>query len=152
MKLLYAQLILLILIGLSILGITFSMVAGYIVPPAWIVEEESDELEPGEPQYLELRPPLTVSLEQSDPVRFIQVEATLMTVYEETFEGVVERREMIRRALLKELAEQRYEALRERNGREALQRRMVEIVNDILEQGEVRGEVNAVYLTGFVVQ
>ncbi len=152
MKLLYAQLVVLILLGLVTLGVTLSLVTGHIVPPAWEVEDEDAEPEPGEPRYLDLRPPLTVSLEPDKPVRFVQVEATVMTVYEETFQGLLEQQEAIRDAFLALLAEQRYETLRERAGREALQSQMVEIANGLLHEEEVRGEVNAVYLTGFVMQ
>nr|WP_242469212.1 flagellar basal body-associated FliL family protein [Halorhodospira halochloris] len=125
------------------------MALGYITPAGI---EENGEPDLGDPIYLKLEPPLTVNFERGQRISYLQAEVELMARSEEALEAVERHMPVVRNNLLMLFADQSFQELNTRAGREELRRKSLEEINGILEERGAQGEVEAVYFTSFVMQ
>ncbi|MCC3751693.1 MAG: flagellar basal body-associated FliL family protein [Halorhodospira halophila] len=131
------------------MGTVGALAFGYITPPGMHADAEPDL---GDPQYLKLEPPLTVNFERGQRISYLQAEVEVMARTDQALEGVERHMPVIRNNLLMLFADQSFEALNTRAGREDLRHASLEEINDILDERGIEGEVEAVYFTSFVMQ
>ncbi len=128
--------------------------AGYYFLVMQAQESESAETEAGPPPalYLELRPAFVVNLSGQDAGRFLQVEVDLMAREQAALDAVTTHMPAVRNNLLLIFGSQRYADLQSRDGKEALQRQVLDEINAILGQREGDLQVEEVYFSSFVMQ
>jgi flagellar FliL protein len=131
------------------MGLVGAMALGYITP-AGVSEDKEPEL--GDPIYLKLEPPLTVNFERGQRISYLQAEVELMARSEKVLESVENHMPVVRNNLLMLFADQSFDELNTRAGREKLRQKSLEEINAILEQRGAEGKVEAVYFTSFVMQ
>nr|WP_274521772.1 flagellar basal body-associated FliL family protein [Halorhodospira halochloris] len=125
------------------------MALGYITPAGI---QENGEPDLGDPIYLRLEPPLTVNFERGQRISYLQAEVELMARSDEALEAVERHMPVVRNNLLMLFADQSFQELNTRAGREELRRKSLDEINGILEERGAQGEVEAVYFTSFVMQ
>ncbi|MFP4647704.1 MAG: flagellar basal body-associated protein FliL [Halorhodospira sp.] len=148
-KIVYMFMGIMALMMVATMGTVGALALGYITPPGIESEEEP---EPEDPQYLKLEPPLTVNFERGQRISYLQAEVEVMARSEEVLEGLEQHMPVVRNNLLMLFSDQSFEELNTRSGREELRQASLEEINEILEEREVGGEVEAVYFTSFVMQ
>ena len=149
-KLLYALMGVMTLVMLVTLGVVAAFALGYITPPG--IDQEPSVEPLGEPQYLKLEPPLTVNFERGQRISYLQAEVEIMSRQEVALEGVQHHMPVIRNNLLLLFADQSFQDLNTREGRERLRRESLLEINDILAEKQVNAEVEAIYFTSFIMQ
>ncbi len=102
--------------------------------------------------YLELRPAFVVNLSGPDAGRFLQAEVDLMARDQAALDAVNTHMPAVRNNLLLIFGSQRYAELQSRDGKEALQRQVLDEINAILGQREGDLRVEEVYFSSFVMQ
>ncbi len=149
-KMLYALMGVMTLVMLVTLGVVAAFALGYIAPPG--LEREPSAPPLGEPQYLKLEPPLTVNFERGQRISYLQAEVEIMSRQEEALAGVQRHMPVIRNNLLLLFADQSFQDLNTREGRERLRRESLQEINAVLEEKGVAGNVEAIYFTSFIMQ
>ncbi|BAU58843.1 flagellar biosynthesis protein FliL [Halorhodospira halochloris] len=148
-KIIYIFMFAITLLLAGTMGLVGAMALGYITPAGI---EENGEPDLGDPIYLKLEPPLTVNFERGQRISYLQAEVELMARSEEALEAVERHMPVVRNNLLMLFADQSFQELNTRAGREELRRKSLEEINGILEERGAQGEVEAVYFTSFVMQ
>ncbi len=101
--------------------------------------------------YFQIPVPFTSNLTDSDA--FVQVSIAVATYYDHrVIEAVQTHETAIRSAVLMMMAQEHEVALSEPQGKEALQAKLVRIINDTLKEKTGFGGVDNVYFTNFVIQ
>ncbi|ODT85260.1 MAG: flagellar basal body-associated protein FliL [Sphingobium sp. SCN 64-10] len=101
--------------------------------------------------YFQIPAPFTSNLSDSDS--FVQVSIAVSTYYDNRVIQAVQTHETaIRSAILMMMAQEQVVALSEPRGKEALQAKLLHIVNDVLKEKTGFGGVDNVYFTNFVIQ
>ncbi|HZV18875.1 MAG TPA: flagellar basal body-associated FliL family protein [Sphingobium sp.] len=101
--------------------------------------------------YFQIPVPFTSNLSDSDA--FVQVSIAVSTYYDNRVIQAVQTHETaIRSAILMMMAQEQVVALSEPRGKEALQAKLLHIVNDVLKEKTGFGGVDNVYFTNFVIQ
>ncbi|MBK1735675.1 hypothetical protein CKO15_10345 [Halorhodospira abdelmalekii] len=131
------------------MGLVGAMALGYITPPG-VLSDQEPEL--GDPIYMRLEPPLTVNFERGQRISYLQAEIELMARSEEALQGVERHMPVIRNNLLMLFADQSFQELNTREGRERLRQESLEEINALLEERGAKGQIEAVYFTSFVMQ
>ncbi len=115
-------------------------------------EEVSEEEVVPPALYFELRPAFVVNLSGPDSSRFLQVEVDLMARDQAVLNAIQAHNPAIRNALLLLFGSQRAADLQTREGKEALQRNVLDSINDILASREEGLAVEEIYFSSFVMQ
>ncbi|MFO7955078.1 flagellar basal body-associated protein FliL [Thioalkalivibrio sp.] len=142
------------LIVLSLIGVL--LLAG-AAGGAWFFlmaeGEETEEVEAGPPErfYTSLDP-MTVNIEAPGRIRYLRVELSLVTQDPEVDEAFEEHMPAIRNNILGILAEQQYEDLNTREGKEALADELKEAIREILGSRDAPEAVEAVLFNELVMQ
>ncbi|BBD98913.1 flagellar basal body-associated protein FliL [Sphingobium amiense] len=101
--------------------------------------------------YFQLPQPFTSNMSDTDA--FAQISVAVSTYYDYRVIAAVKQHEMpIRSQVLMMLAEQPQELLDTPKGKQMLQKKIRDVVNDVLKQKTGYGGVDNVYFTNFVIQ
>lgn len=101
--------------------------------------------------YFQLPQPFTSNMSDTDA--FAQISIAVSTYYDYRVIAAVKQHEMpIRSQVLMMLAEQPQELLDTPKGKQMLQKKIRDVVNDVLKQKTGYGGVDNVYFTNFVIQ
>lgn len=104
-------------------------------------------------QFVELDPPFVVNFEAKGLMRFLQVSIEVMTRDPATVDLVKKNDPMIRNDLILLLANQRYEEISTRDGKEKLRAEALKVVADaIASEGGDGSKIEQLYFTSFVMQ
>jgi flagellar FliL protein len=95
---------------------------------------------------------MIVNFSQRGPARFLQVEMQLMAHDPKLFRTVEQHMPVIRNDLLVLLGTTSYEEASSREGKEKLNREILDTVNRILREQSGQDGIQAVYFTSFVMQ
>ena len=136
----------LLLVGLSV-GATVMLLGGNDTE---VVEEEPAPVK-GDPEYIELKP-FTVNLDPADPVGFLQVQIQVLTYFSEVSADLEKHKPLIRNNLMLLFGEQKSEDLRSPEGKAALQQKVHESIQKVINDYGSGGEVDNVFFTNFVMQ
>lgn len=102
--------------------------------------------------YAELGGPFTVNFEDDTTIRFLQVEATVMTKEEKVLDIIKENLPVIRNNLILLLSGQDYAVIISREGKEELRAQAKAEVQKVVQQYFGKPAVDEVYFTSFVIQ
>ncbi len=105
-----------------------------------------------DPIYVSLEPPFVVNLENSDLLRFLQIEIQVMTRDPEAVAALERHAPAIRNNLLLIFAAQDVDMLGSRAGKTALQEQVTQEINAILAERAGGALVDETYFTSFVMQ
>ncbi len=121
---------------------------------ASIVEDDAAKKEEvkGPPIYLALDPPLVVSFEDQNAIRFLQVTVEVMSRDEAAIAAVTANMPVIRNNLLMLMGGRTLTDLITREGKEKLRADCLAEVKDILVKLDSEATIEDLYFTSFVVQ
>lgn len=120
---------------------------------ASVEEVKPEKEEPkGPPQYLALDPPLVVSFEDRQAIRFLQVTVELMARDEKSIQAVATHTPVIRNNLLMLMGGRTLSDLTSTEGKEMLRQEALTEVQRILKEFDDANEIEDLYFTSFVVQ
>jgi flagellar FliL protein len=119
---------------------------------AEVTGEATPDKDKGPPQYLALEPPLVVSFEDRNAIRFLQVTVEVMARQEEVMEAVATHTPVIRNNLLMLMGGKTVTDLTSREGKEALRQEALVEVQRILTTYTGESGIEDLYFTSFVVQ
>ena len=101
--------------------------------------------------YFQIPAPFTSNLSDSDA--FAQISIAVSTYYDNRVIGAIQTHELaIRSSILMMLAQEQEIDLVSPQGKEALQKKLLKIINDTLKEKTGFGGVDNVYFTNFVIQ
>ncbi len=104
-------------------------------------------------QFVKLDPPFVVNFEARSLVRFLQVTVEVMARDEQTVDLIKKVDPIIRNDLILLFANQRYETISTREGKEQLRADALRVVQDIVDsEGGDGSKVEQLYFTSFVMQ
>ncbi len=141
---------LVVAVGASVGGTVFFLSSG----------EETAEVEPVEavsskPKtaiYHNMRPPYIVNYLTGSKPRYLQAEFTIMARNEAAIEAVILHMPLIRSEIVSYLSEQNFLELQTQEGKEAVRRGIVELVNRVLATYDVSPGIESALFTNFVLQ
>jgi flagellar FliL protein len=138
----------LLLVGISV-GVTLMLLGG----GEEAAPEEMAEPEPvkSDPVYTELKQ-FTVNLAPEDPVTYLQVQLQILSYFPEVTADLEKHKPLIRNNLTLLLGQQVSAELRSPEGKQALQDKVLESVQQVIDKYGNGGEVDNVYFTKFVMQ
>jgi len=113
---------------------------------------ESGKGKKGSTQYFALAPSFVVNLNDPESSRFLQVDIEVMTHDGGAIEATKLHTPQIRSAILLLLGQQKYQDMETREGKEALQKAVLEAIQKILMMETGRPGIEAVFFTNFVMQ
>ncbi len=120
---------------------------------ASVDEVKPEKEEPkGPPQYLALDPPLVVSFEDRQAIRFLQVTVEVMARDELSIQAVTTHTPVIRNNLLMLMGGRTLADLTNTEGKELLRQEALAEVQRILTEFDDGNEIEELYFTSFVVQ
>lgn len=137
----------LLLVGL-IAGVAMMFLGGEETEQ--VVTEETGPSK-GDAQYFELKP-FTVNLSADDEVAFLQVQIQVLTYFTEVTEQLEKHRPLIRNNLTLLFAQQKSVELRSPEGKQVLQKKVLQSIQDVINKYGKGGEVDNVFFTNFVMQ
>jgi flagellar FliL protein len=112
--------------------------------------EETEEAEKGPAQYLDFKPPFVVNLPGRPSL--LQIGVSVRVYSEPMAEFIRHNDPMIRHHLLDLLSTKDAESLKTRQAKEALQKEMLQALNQVVKELQGPGEVDGVFFTSFVMQ
>lgn len=139
----------LLLVGISV-GATLMLIGGSETEDEVATEEEAKP-EKGDPSYIELKP-FTVNLDPEDSVGFLQVQIQVLTYFEEVTADLEKHKPLIRNNLTLLFGEQKSMDLRTPEGKEILQKKVHESIQQVINKYGSGGEVDNIFFTNFVMQ
>lgn len=143
-----AHIIVLAIVALIALGAGAAAVAWYVSG----AKAESPHLPPTA-EYLALPPPFVVNLDETPGgPRYLQVEVQLVTRDPASVEHLQHHAPALRARLLMLFAQQTYDGLASREGKEALQAEALEEVQELMAAETGKPQVEALLFTSFVTQ
>lgn len=114
-----------------------------------VVEEAKPEK--GDPSYVEFKA-FTVNLGPDDPVGFLQVQLNVLTYFSEVEEELETHKPLIRNNLTLLFGQQKSADLRSSEGKQMLQNKVKESVQEVINKYGSGGEIENVFFTNFVMQ
>ena len=114
--------------------------------------EEEVVIEKSDPTYVDLDPPFTVNLDPDDSVGFLQVSMQVLTYNDEVVADIEKHKPLIRNNLVTLFGQQKSINLRAPEGKEKLQKAVLETIQAIIDKSGSGGEVENVFFTSFVMQ
>lgn len=139
-----------LLIGIAVGATLFFMGGDEVAAEA--TEEVVEETPKGDPVYIEVKPAFTVNLDPNDPVGFLQVGIQVLTYYEEVGEELTTHMPLIKNNLFTLFGSQKSADLRTPEGKAALQKKVHEAIQEIIDKYGSGGEVDNIFFTSFVMQ
>ena len=136
----------LLVLGGAVAGALFFM--GGDEAPA----EEEVVVEKGDPTYVDLDPPFTVNLDAEDSVGFLQVSMQVLTYNDSVVADIEKHKPLIRNNLVTLFGQQKSIDLRAPEGKEKLQKVVLETIQTVIDKSGSGGEVDNVFFTSFVMQ
>ncbi|MCR9261273.1 MAG: flagellar basal body-associated FliL family protein [Pseudomonadaceae bacterium] len=141
---------LMVAVGASVGGTVFFLSSG----------EETVEVEPVEAAsskpktaiYHNMRPPYIVNYLTGSKPRYLQAEFTIMARNEAAIEAVILHMPLIRSEIVSYLSEQNFLELQTQEGKEAVRRGIVDLVNRVLATYDVSPGIESALFTNFVLQ
>lgn len=130
-------------------------------------KEEAKALEVKPAFYLDLQPAFVVNFEDQTNAAYLQIEMQLMARDKSVLDAVTKHMPVIRNNILLILSAQKYEVVKSRQGKEALQKTLLESVQQIVSEAahdtQAEGDkqegdhakpmnVEQVYFTSFIMQ
>lgn len=106
----------------------------------------------GAATYYALSPAFVVNLGGGEATRFLQVDMEVMTRDPAAIEAVKLHTPQIRNSLVMLLSQQQMAEIESREGKEALQKKVLEAIQTILTAETGKPGIDAVYFTSFVMQ
>lgn len=149
-KLVVILLISILVVLLAVGGAVAAYLTGVIGPSG--NDEPQVEQALDEPIYIELDPALTVNFERGGRISYLQARVQLETRYPSVEEAIERHMPVIRNNLLDLFADQDYQEVNTRAGRQALRQAALDEINQVLAERGVEQELEAVYFTRFVMQ
>ncbi len=140
----------LLLVGVAVGG-TLMFVGGGNSEDASAAEEEV-VVEKGDPSYVDLKPPFTVNLDPEDPVGFLQIAIQVLTHSDDVAAAIEKHKPLIRNNLVTLFSQQKSIDLRAPEGKEALQKDALTLVQKVIDEQGGGGEVDNIFFTSFVMQ
>ena len=104
------------------------------------------------PQILSLSPSFVVNLLQERGTRFLQVDIEVMSRQDGVISRVDDYQVIIRHELIMMFSSLTKEQINSVEGRQQIQKQVVEVINSVLEKETGKGGVEDVYFTKFVMQ
>lgn len=104
------------------------------------------------PLYLALEPAFVVNFQDSENLRFLQVEVQVMAYEQSDLDALAASDPMVRNALVMLFGDQAYETLATREGKERLREQALAELRRILRDRAGKDGLEAVYFTSFVMQ
>jgi flagellar FliL protein len=141
---------LLIAVGASVGGTFFFLSSTEEAPVAAVVAPVSDK--PLTAIYHNMRPPYIVNYLTGAKPRYLQAEFTIMSRNESAIEAVILHMPLIRSEVISFLTEQNFLELQTQEGKEAVRRGIVELVNEVLGSYSVQPGIESALITNFVLQ
>lgn len=114
--------------------------------------EKDDKAKKGLPIYLSIEPNLVVNFEHPGKARYLQVGMDFLAYDQAVMDGVKLHMPAIRNELLIYFSGKSYEELSSREGKEAAKAETLSAVNRIIASRGIKGKVEDVYFTSFVMQ
>lgn len=114
--------------------------------------KKTKEEEKGPPTYFAMDPPMVVSFEDENAIRFLQVTVEIMSRDEEAIQAFQTHTPLIRNNLLMLMGGKSVSELTSRDGKEALRQESLVEVRSILEANTGKPGIEDLYFTSFVVQ
>lgn len=142
--------ILLVAVGASVGGTIFFLSTGD--EPAEEVAEQPATNKPKTAIYHNMRPPYVVNYLTGAKPRYLQAEFTIMARNEAAIEAVILHMPLIRSEIVGYLTEQNFLELQTQEGKEAVRRGIVELINGILASYNVQPGIESALITNFVLQ
>ena len=149
------KLIIIIILALFVIG---GAVAGALVflggDDGGEASSEDQEVmaEKGDPTYVDLKPAFTVNLDPDDTVGFLQVSIQVLTYNDDVVDDIEKHKPLIRNNLVTLFGNQKSIDLRSPEGKEKLQKAVLETIQAIIDKSGSGGEVENVFFTSFVMQ
>jgi flagellar FliL protein len=141
----------LVLVGLSVGATVFLLGGGSDGDTEAEAMVEEAPPEKGDPTYIELKA-FTVNLAAEDPVGFLQVQIQVLTYADDVAADVEKHKPLIRNNLALLFGQQKSDDLRSTEGKQALQEKVLESIQSIINKYGSGGEVDNVFFTYFVMQ
>ncbi len=116
------------------------------------VAETSEEVTESLAIYHPLEPDFIINFPKGQSAKLFQVGITVLAKSEIAVEALKQHSPMIRNNLLMLLNGQKPEALRKREGKEALQASVLEEIQKVVDKQADGKEIEEVFFTGFVMQ
>lgn len=121
-------------------------------PKAAVGEHKTDGNAGKPAQYFSFDPPLVVNFDDTQAVRFLQLQIDVMARDEKVLESVKQNSPAIRNNLLMLMNNRDYKTLMTREGKEALRQECLKEVQRILQKETGSPGVEDLYFSSFVVQ
>lgn len=138
----------LLLVGISAGAALMLLGGGEEAAPEEMVEPEPVK---SDPVYTELKQ-FTVNLAPEDPVTYLQVQLQILSYFPEVTADLEKHKPLIRNNLTLLLGRQVSAELRSPEGKQVLQDKVLESVQQVIDKYGNGGEVDNVYFTKFVMQ
>lgn len=114
--------------------------------------EEEVVVEKGDPTYVDLKPAFTVNLDPEDAVGFLQISMQVLTHSDDVAAAIEKHKPLIRNNLVTLFSQQKSIDLRAPEGKEALQKAALALIQKVIDEQGGGGEVDNVFFTSFVMQ
>lgn len=115
-------------------------------------ETEEQVVEKDNPSYIDLKPAFTVNLDPEDSVGFLQISIQVLTFSDDVAAQIEKHKPLIRNNLVTLFGLQKSVDLRAPEGKEALQKSALKVIQDVIDTQGGGGEVDNVFFTSFVMQ
>ena len=139
----------LLLVGVAV-GATLMFVGGDSSEE--VAPDEEAVVEKGDPTYVDLKPAFTVNLDPEDAVGFLQISMQVLTHSDEVAAAIEKHKPLIRNNLVTLFSQQKSIDLRAPEGKEALQKAALDLIQKVIDEQAGGGEVDNVFFTSFVMQ
>jgi len=164
---------------LLVVLIALVLILGGIAAWFFLLKEDSgisesakkEEKDLGPIQYITMSPEFVVNFGAGSKVRYLQVDLQLATRDDSALQTITTYRPVLRNDILVILSGLSYEELKERSGKEALQKKLLNSINTVVnsagnptssdktsnkdetnQEGLIKGPVENVYFTSFIMQ
>jgi flagellar protein FliL len=141
---------LLVAVGASVGGTIFFL-SGSADTPVEVAQPVATN-KPQTAIYHNMRPPYVVNYLTGAKPRYLQAEFTIMARNEAAIEAVILHMPLIRSEIVSYLTEQNFLELQTQEGKEAVRRGIVELINAILATYDVQPGIESALITNFVLQ
>ena len=102
--------------------------------------------------YHNMRPPYIINYVTGAKPRFLQAEFSVMARNTQAIEAVVTHMPLIRSEIVSFLTDQDFLALQTQEGKNAIRKGIVTLINDTLSQFDVQPGIESALITNFVLQ
>lgn len=102
--------------------------------------------------YVDLDPAFVVNFQDHGMIRFLQIGVQVMVNEQQTADGLKHHMPVVRNNLLLIFSSLNLASISDREGKEKLRETVLAEIRSILAERGVRGDVEAVYFTSFVMQ